>query len=202
MTSIPHFRVTDQLQESVSFRGLKPLRVRTCQRCQNCIDLPVKVIIESSPNWGGEPTCALIQKYLLGCIRDGVADTEEIQGRYEAAESLHVWFRHLVGMEGTSAVLSRASSAITNLYLESGEEVRDAIETGFLEHVLETAALRPYFEHWAFDPRLQLAWSRALEWGKHTPIIWQDFSTTPTERQRVMDCSPHFRQVLVNALTV
>ena len=30
-----------------------------------------------------------------------------------------------------------------NLYLESGEEVRVAIETGFLEHVLETAALRP-----------------------------------------------------------
>ena len=121
------------------------------------------------PELGGEPTCALIQKYLLGCIRDGVTDNEEIQERYEAAKSLHVWFRHLVGMEGTSAVLSRAASAIMNLYLESGEEVRDAIETGFLEHVLESAALRPYFEHWASDPRLQPTWSRALEWGKAHP---------------------------------
>ena len=55
------------------------------------------------------------------------------------------------------------------LYLESGDEVRDAIETGFLEHALETAALRPYFEHWASDPHLNLAWNRALEWGKAHP---------------------------------
>jgi hypothetical protein len=121
------------------------------------------------PELDTEPTCALIQKYLLGCIRDGVTDDEEILGRYEAAESLHVWFRHLLGMEGTSAVLSRTASAIMKLYLESGTEVRDAIETGFLEHVLETAALRQYFEDWASNPQLQAAWNRALEWGKAHP---------------------------------
>src|SRR5258708_8146546 len=121
------------------------------------------------PELGREPTCALVQRYLLGCIRDGLTDNEEIEERYEAAESLHVWFRHLLGMGGTSAVLSRAASAIMNLYLESGEELRDAIETGFLEHALETAALRPSFEHWASDPLLQLAWNRALEWGKAHP---------------------------------
>jgi len=121
------------------------------------------------PELGRDPTCALVQRYLLGCIRDGVTDNEEIKERYQAAESLHVWFRHLLGMEGTSAVLTRAASAITNLYLESEEDVRDAIETGFLEHALETAALRPYFEHWATDPRLQQAWNGALEWGKAHP---------------------------------
>ena len=90
-------------------------------------------------------------------------DNEEIAGRYEAAETLHPWFRHLLGMEVTTAVLSSATSAITNLYLERGEEVRDAMETGFHEHALETAAFRPFFEHWASDPRLQLARNRALE---------------------------------------
>jgi hypothetical protein len=121
------------------------------------------------PELGGEPTCALIQRYLLGCIREGLTDNEEIKERYEAAESLHVWFRHLMGMDDTSAMVARAASAVTNLYLESGEEVRDAIETGFLEHALETAALRPYFEHWGSDSRLQQAWERALEWGKAHP---------------------------------
>jgi len=72
-------------------------------------------------------------------------------------------------MKGTSAVLAGATSAVTNLYLESGEDVRDALETGFLEHALETSALRPYFEHWASDPRPQSAWNRALEWGKAHP---------------------------------
>ena len=42
------------------------------------------------PELGREPSCALIQRYLLGCIRDGVTDNEEIEERYEAAESLHV----------------------------------------------------------------------------------------------------------------
>ena len=92
-----------------------------------------------------------------------MTDNEEIAGRYEAAETLHRGFRHLLGMEVTPAVLSSATSTITNLYLERGEEVRDAIETRFHEHALETAALRPFFEHWASDPRLQLARNRALE---------------------------------------
>lgn len=121
------------------------------------------------PELGKEPTCALIQRYLLGCIREGVTDNEEIEERYEAAESLHVWFRHLLGMEDSSTVLATAANAVTTLYLESDESVRTAIETGFLEHALESAALRPYFEHWASDPCLQPAWNRALEWGKAHP---------------------------------
>jgi hypothetical protein len=121
------------------------------------------------PEMGREPTCVLIRRYLLGCIREGVTENEEIQERYEAAGSLHVWFRHLVAMEGTSSVLSSAANAVKNLYLESGREVRDAIETGFLEHALESKALRPYFEDWASDARLQASWNRALAWGEAHP---------------------------------
>jgi hypothetical protein len=121
------------------------------------------------PEMGREPTCVLIQRYLLWCIREGVTENEEIQERYEAAGSLHVWFRHLVAMEGTSSVLSSAANAVKNLYLESRQEVRDAIETGFLEHALESKALRPYFEDWASDARLQASWNRALAWGEAHP---------------------------------
>jgi len=49
------------------------------------------------PELGRDQTCALIQRYLLGCIREGVADNEEMEERYEAAESLHVWFRTSLG---------------------------------------------------------------------------------------------------------
>ncbi len=124
------------------------------------------------PELGREPTCALIQRYLLGCIRDGVTENDEIQERYEAAETLHVWFRHLAAMDGTtgtSVVLTAAANGLMKLYLESGEDIRVAIETGFLEHALETAALRPYFEQWGSDPRLEPAWKRALEWGDAHP---------------------------------
>jgi len=121
------------------------------------------------PELGRGPTCALIRRYLLGCIRDGVTDNDEIQERYEAAGTLHVWFRHLADMDGTSEVLTATANGLMKLYLESGEEVRGAIETGFLEHALETAALRPYFEKWGYDPRLEPAWRRALEWGDAHP---------------------------------
>jgi len=61
----------------------------------------------------------------------------------------------------------------TELFLTAGEDVRGAIETGFLEHVLETAALRPYFDHWSSDTRLKEAWERAMEWGKaHPDYTW------------------------------
>jgi hypothetical protein len=116
-----------------------------------------------------ETTCALIQRYLLGCVREGMTDNDEIQERYEAVESLHVWFRHLAGIDGTSTILAAAAEGIKKLYLESGENVRIAIETGFLEHALETASLRPYFAEWGSDPRLAPTWKRALEWGKSHP---------------------------------
>jgi hypothetical protein len=121
------------------------------------------------PELGMQATCGLIQRYLLGCVRDGVTDNSEIQERYDAAESLHVWFRQLAGIDGTSAVLTLAADGIKKLYLESGDDVRAAIETGFLEHALETNALRPYFEEWGSDSRLEPAWKRALEWGEAHP---------------------------------
>lgn len=125
------------------------------------------------PDLGRDASCALIQRYLLQCIREGVSGNDEIQERHEAAQSLHVWFCHLLEMKDTSAVLIAAAAGVTELFLASGADVRTAIETGFLEHVLETAALRPYFEHWSRDPSLREAWERALEWGKaHPDYTW------------------------------
>ncbi|PYU30576.1 MAG: hypothetical protein DMG31_13575 [Acidobacteria bacterium] len=124
------------------------------------------------PELGREVTCGLIQRYFLQCIRQGV-DDDEIQGRYEAARSLHLWFCHLSEVADTTTILAAAARAVTELFLTAGEDVRGAIETGFLEHVLETAALRPYFDHWSSDTRLKEAWERAMEWGKaHPDYTW------------------------------
>jgi hypothetical protein len=125
------------------------------------------------PELGREATCVLIQRYLLECIRQNVTGNDEIQDRWEAARTLHAWFCHLVEMKDMSLVLKSGAQAVTELFLTGGEEVRAAIEQGFLEHALETVALRPYFEHWSSDSRLQAAWTRALEWGKaHPDYTW------------------------------
>jgi hypothetical protein len=125
------------------------------------------------PELGLELTCPLIQRYLLECIRQDVAGDDEILGRFDAAQSLHFWLCHMLEMGDSSAILAAAAGGVTDLFLGSDEAVRYTIETAFLEHVLETAALRPYFEHWASDARLKDTWERAMEWGKaHPDFTW------------------------------
>jgi hypothetical protein len=100
-------------------------------------------------------------------------EDEEIEERWEAAQSLHVWFRHILEMGGSSEILTRATHAVTELFLTGGDDIRNALEQGFLEHALETAALRPYFEYWSGDERLRDAWERALKWGiAHPDYMW------------------------------
>jgi len=155
--------------------GSNPPDIRTLAKLYR---LTRKRYYQIQPGLGGEVTCGLIQRYLLQCIEEDSAedltdDEDEIQGRWEAAESLHIWFRYLLEVGGNGDILAAAARAITQSYLSGSEEVRNAIETGFLEHALETAALRPYFEHWASDSQLREAWERALSWGKaHPDFTW------------------------------
>lgn len=117
------------------------------------------------PELGKEATCGLIQRYLLECIRQDVQDDDEINSRFDARMSLVSWFHHLLDQGDSSEIIAGVAGAITELYVEC-KAARYTIETSFLEHALETAALRPYFEHWSRDERLQEAWKLCLEWGE------------------------------------
>ena len=118
------------------------------------------------PRLARSETCALIERYLLGCIRENPSGGRAL-GRYDAAGELERWFDHLAGAEDD--ILPRVVDAVTTLFLTSDNNVRLAIEHGFLEHVLEQTAMRPLFAHWANDDRLQGAWQNALAWGKAHP---------------------------------
>jgi hypothetical protein len=72
-------------------------------------------------------------------------------------------------MEDDRNILQGVAAAVTELFLNADDDVRRAIETGFLEHVLEQAALRPLFSHWAYDDRLRDARRHALAWGEAHP---------------------------------
>jgi len=125
------------------------------------------------PELGKDAECTAIQRYLLECIRQNVQGDDPIEDRWEAAETLHLWFRQLVEMGDAAEVLGRAAQAIKELFLNSGEEIRTAIEQGFLEHAFESVAIRPFFESWSSGPQLREPWDRALEWGKaHQDRSW------------------------------
>jgi len=120
------------------------------------------------PQLEDSETCVLIRGYLLRCILDDPHENIALP-RQQAAGELEVWFVHLAGKKDTQEILQNVAAAVTELFLAGDEEVRGAIETGFLEHVLEQISLRPWFSHWADDDRLRDAWQRALAWADAHP---------------------------------
>jgi hypothetical protein len=120
------------------------------------------------PQLDRDETCALIQRYLLRCIRDD-PEAGVVLSRYEAAGELELWFDYLAEGEDAHDIMQGLVIAVTDLFLSSDDNVRRAIETGFLEHVLEQRKLRHWFSHWAVDERLQEAWRLALAWGDAHP---------------------------------
>jgi hypothetical protein len=120
------------------------------------------------PNLEGDETCRLICRYFLLCIRENPQDGTGLQ-RYDAAGDLESWIDHLSNTVDSQVNLQKVAAAVTTLYLEGGTDVRMAIETGFLEHVLEQAKLRHLFAHWAEDERLKESWQHALAWGEAHP---------------------------------
>ena len=120
------------------------------------------------PELGQQETCTLIRRYLLECVRLD-PQAEGILGRYEAAEVLLNWLWHLSSLPGTEAALREVGSGVTELYLAGDHAVREAIETGFLEHALEEEEYRPLFASWAEHDQLKGAWAAALEWGEAHP---------------------------------
>jgi hypothetical protein len=126
------------------------------------------------PTLERDETCRLICRYFLLCIRENPQDGTGPQ-RYEAAGDLESWIDHLSNRKDSQKNLQEVATAVTNLYLESDTDVRMAIETGFLEHVLEQAKLRPLFAHWAEDERLRESWQHALTWGEAHPDYMKGF---------------------------
>jgi hypothetical protein len=120
------------------------------------------------PHLESDETCILIRRYLLRCILENPQGGIALS-RQEAAGELELWFDHLSSKEETQRILNDVVIAVTDLFLSTDDDVQCAIETGFLEHVLEQTRLRPWFSHWAKDERLRETWQRALAWGEAHP---------------------------------
>jgi hypothetical protein len=134
------------------------------------------------PPLEGQETCTLIERYLLRCIRENPQGGGALS-RYEAAGAREAWFDHLSSTEDGPNRLQTVVAAVTDLFLRGDDQVRLAIETGFLEHVLEQPTLRPLFSHWAHDDRLQDAWQACLAWGEAHPNFVKNFRAGTREPQ-------------------
>jgi hypothetical protein len=113
-------------------------------------------------------TAPLVLEFLFGSIVEPREDADlesHVLSSYEAARGLlgllHVWSQHPDGAEPRRELVER----IQQTFLAGSQPVRDCIEMGFLEHALESPALRPLFQSWKDHPEMREAHARALEWG-------------------------------------
>lgn len=110
-----------------------------------------------------------LYRYYVDCVRldpDPSVD-EDLHSRYEAARGLIGLFEWLVrGHAGGTKAAAKMAASITELFRRSGSNIRDCIEMGFLEHVLEVPEIRPYFSHWSRDADLAESHQAALAWGE------------------------------------
>lgn len=113
-----------------------------------------------------DETCVFITRYLLRCIHENVRDNDEVPNGYEAAWELAACLKHWADkLPETQAVLSAAAAQFTAAYRAGDEAERECLLNGMLEHALESAAVRPYFDSWRRDTMLSGAWRLAMEWA-------------------------------------
>jgi hypothetical protein len=119
-----------------------------------------------APELTAEEQCEFMARYLIDCIEADRQDREIVHSGFEAAWEFAGWLKHLHQIGADHGILRRAVAALEGLYRRSDPRTRNRIETGAVEHVLESKPLRTYFEHWAHDPELSAGYEMCLKWGK------------------------------------
>ena len=103
--------------------------------------------------------------YLLECLVTDPSDPDAgVMSGFEAAWELQAWMKHLKDMEA-EPVIGDLVSRLEELYREGDVTLRNRIETGVLEHVLESKRMRAYFQHWQTDPVLKDAHQLCMQWA-------------------------------------
>jgi hypothetical protein len=118
------------------------------------------------PPLGVDATCTFLLNYYLRCIVENPEPADDLHSRFEAAWEMVPWLDHLWGLRPeTDRVIPFLVRRVTETYLEGDPDIRNAIETGFLEHAFERPEFVPLFDAWRTDPDLRQAYEECLEWG-------------------------------------
>ena len=110
--------------------------------------------------------CSFMETYLFQCLLQNPDSEDYLHSGFEAAWELAAWLKHLEGIEGTEGFIAGVVQKLTEAYRAADEITRNRIETGAVEHILESRTLRKYFASWEADPVLGQAYELCLEWGK------------------------------------
>jgi hypothetical protein len=119
--------------------------------------------------------CLFMENYLLDCLILDPESADYVHGGFQAAWELAAWLKHLEPLEGGHDVIERVVSHLTAAYLVADDLTRNRIETGAVEHILESQPLRRFFASWVGHPVLDEPYKQCLEWAEaHENAPWND----------------------------
>jgi hypothetical protein len=117
------------------------------------------------PEPSGAEHCRFMADYLIECLLENHEGDDFVHGGFEAGYEIAAWLKHIVKMSAGRAVLTEVAARLADAYKAADPTTRNRIETGALEHALESRAVRPFFDAWGADPILRDAHEHALAWG-------------------------------------
>jgi hypothetical protein len=109
--------------------------------------------------------CTFMADYLLECLLANPVRDEFVHGGFEAGREIAAWLKHLSTIAEAGPVVEDVARRLGIAFKAGDAATRNRIETGALEHALESARVRRFFEDWARDPVLRNAYASALQWG-------------------------------------
>jgi len=110
--------------------------------------------------------CAFMAEYLIeGLVRNPPGEDDFIHTGFEAGYELAAWLKHLTNRADGGPIIADVVKRLETAYRAADSETRNRIETGALEHALESRKVRPFFATWSTDPLLAEAHGPALQWG-------------------------------------
>jgi hypothetical protein len=103
--------------------------------------------------------------YLIECLLQNPEGDGFLHSGFEAGYEIAAWLKLLVKSADGGVVVRDVAGRLADAFRSGDVKIRNRIETGALEHALESRAVRPFFDFWATDPTLREAHEHALAWG-------------------------------------
>jgi hypothetical protein len=110
--------------------------------------------------------CMFMAEYLIECLVSNPPQGDDfVHSGFEAGYELAAWLKHLAKNAEASSIIADVARRLEAAYRAADSDTRNRIETGALEHALESRKVRAFFAGWSTDPLLAEAHGPALKWG-------------------------------------
>jgi len=167
------------LEEILAYRqawgGIPADRVRYwMQSCDIEVQGAIADLLTYPPYWervdppiSEEELERFLFPYYKRCFMED-PDGEWAATRYGAAREIVGWYKAVPSTVdlGSQTFLLHMKKWLEEVYTDGDEDIREAIITGALEHILEQLRWRTFFADWQTDPALVVAYDQAMQWAR------------------------------------